>query len=333
MNLFRVHAFVVEPQRTKSDDYEPSGGSIQISAPLRNALDEAEGLLSKKKLDIDLVVDSSSRSSDIRDLLMEYAFGNTQTPVRAAKALSERLADAMDERSEECLFVLAARQQDDLRAVSLWTFPREDAFQFRRSNVPAIELLTDVFSRRSTLRKGASFAGRKIPPDFIRGGALDFQSSSRTKLASDLWIVKFLCARLAVSSQAATRLLVKAIANTHAALDKADDRTQLFAATVTLKTKSDSRWSLNSFASTFLASEVQQVFLREAALIGNIPPHQRFVVDAEILDSTLNIRAFELESGVLVSAPILEVGESVKLNGRELRVSGTVTSERMKARK
>jgi hypothetical protein len=332
VNLFRVHAFAVEPRRTSgTDDYEPSGGAIPISATLRTALDEAEFILAKKKLDIDLVVDPSSRTSDVRDLLLEYAFGSTQTPIRAAKALSARLADAMDARSDECLLVLSARRNDEgIRSVFLWTFPKEDAFQFKRSSAPSIELLTDAFSRKSPLRKGASFVGRNIPPDFLRGGALDFQSTSRTKLASDLWIIKFLSARLAVSSQAATRLLVKAIANTHAALETVKERTQLFAATITLKAKPDVRYSLNTFASTFLDASVQEVFLREAALIGSIPPNQRFAVDTDVLDATLNVRAFQLESGVLVSAPILEVGESVLLNGNMLRVSGTVTSDRMK---
>ena len=98
MDLFRVHAFRVEPRRTvgNSKSYQPDGGAIQISTELRQVLTDAAALLRKRKIDIDLVVDPSTRTSAVRDALLDYAFGNTNTPVGAARRLAQRLAGAMD---------------------------------------------------------------------------------------------------------------------------------------------------------------------------------------------------------------------------------------------
>lgn len=336
MDLFRVHAFTVEPRRTALDEteFEPAGGPIDITSALRQALDDAAELLERKKIEVDLEVDHDSRTSETRDLLLDYAFGNTQRPAASARRLAIRLANAMDARSAECLLVLAAYRDGDQRQVSLWTFPREEAFRFRHaSRRPAIELLTDIFSRESRLRKGALFAGRRIPPDFVRGGALDFQAGSRVKLAADFWIVEFLAARLAVSSKAATLLLAGAIANTHASVTLPEERTQLFAGVIALKANPQKRWTMRSFAESFLDEHVRPLFLEHVTALGNMPLGQAFGLDPDVLERKLNIRAFELESGVLVSSPLGEVGESVHVDGDQLKVEGTIKSERMKARR
>jgi hypothetical protein len=111
----------------------------------------------------------------------------------AAAELAARLSQAMENRSPACLF-LAAGYRDSaaapVREVTLWIFPRDDAFRFR-SRAHAIELLSDVFSRTSRLRKLALFDGRNLRTDFLEADVLDFQAGGIGGVA-EFWIERFL---------------------------------------------------------------------------------------------------------------------------------------------
>ena len=149
---------------------------------------------------------------------------------------------------------------------------------------------------------------------------------------ADFWIVNFLDARLAVSDQAATLLLANVLKRTHENLEDPMSRMQIFAAAVALKTNSGRRWTFQRLAREFFDDEVQKVFLGAIAA-GNIHVTQAFGLDTDILDRQLNFRAFELETGVLVSAPFAEVGQSVKVEQSHLSVAGTIRSDHIKGRR
>jgi hypothetical protein len=331
--LFRVHAFSVTPSRTAGEEEEPDvpeGGSIQVSSSLRDVLSESNDLLQSQAIAIDLTVEPETRTSPLRDMLLRYAFGATQTPIQAAQDLATRLGAAMDERSAECLLVVAGYRRNEERRVSMWTFPKEEAFQFKKAGRPSIELLQDIFSRRSRLRKGATFAGKDRKPDFIRGGVLDFQATSRSRLAADFWIVRFLDARLAIQSNTATRRLVGALQTAFSSLTNPDERTQIYTGILALRSGPQKRWSVREFADRFLDGDAKVNLLRE------IPVDmldQAFDIDKGVVEERLKTRIFELESGVVVSAPLDAVGQDVKLEGSRLRVSGTIKNEKVRGRK
>lgn len=333
--LFRVHAFSVVPCRTTTKLAEaedlPEGGSIQISAALRDVLSESDDLLQSQAIAVDLAVDTESRTSAIREILLRYAFGATQTPVSAGQELAAALADAMDARSTACLLVIAGYRREDERRVSMWTFPREEAFQFKKSGrAPSIELLHDIFSRRSRLRKGATFSGKERPQDFIRGGVLDFQATSRSHLAADFWIVQFLRARLALQSNTATRHLVAALQSTFEQLELPAHRAQVHTGIMALLTGPQKRWSMRGFADAFLDNDAREGFLRNA---NGESVDQVFAIDRAVIEAKLRNRVFELESGVLVTAPFNTVGEDVQVQGKNLRVSGIIKREKMRGRR
>jgi hypothetical protein len=187
MELFRVHAYSVSPQRGVKHPIPPEGGAIAISAEFQNII--AENLQSARlesRTVVDFQVGLIARTNSTRDLIMQYAFGESSDADEAALALAHRLSGAMDLRSTVCLFVAAAFRDGDRLAVTLWTFPRDEAFRLRHgSSGPSIEVLTDVFSQTSRLRKAAQFQGRQLRSDFLSGRVLDFQADHASRDVAD----------------------------------------------------------------------------------------------------------------------------------------------------
>jgi hypothetical protein len=337
--LFRVHAHPVFPRRTAFDgvsdaeaEYEPSqaGGAIQVSAALRDALAESQNVLEEEQIEIDLSVGGPERTSPIRDAVLNYGFGATNTPVRAAVDLATALSAAMDDRSTACLLVIAGYRRGDERRVSMWTFPKDEAFQFKAGGKPSIELLRDIFSRRSRLRKGATFSGKNLKTDFISGGVLDFQATSLSRLAADFWIERFLGARLGLQSHTATKRLVGALRTTLEGLDDPEERAQLHAAILTLRAGPKRRLSMRKFAADHLDEPLREKLLEK------IPPEmvdRTFSLDQALLREQVNVRAFDLEGDVLVAAPLASVGNQIRIEGTKLTLEGRITRERLRSRK
>lgn len=352
MPLFRLYAYSVEPQRTTAEEdlVPPVGGSIEVAAPLRAALDAAlAGARGERRTTrVTLRVDPTPevRSSPVRDAVMELAFaGRTAQAEAAAFELATRLSQAMDNRSPACLF-LAASSRDSAaaptREVALWIFPRDDAFRFQ-SQAHAIELLNDVFSRSSRLRKLALFSGRDLRTDFLEAEVLDFQAGGIGGVA-EFWIERFLEAGLTITPDAGTRLLADAF-RTAAQTDLSyDQREQLHAALLAVRNMPARRFSLEQVAAEFLDGAIAEPFL--AAAPNPESARSLFRLNRDLFDRTVNYRVFELDTGVWVSAPLEEVGQSVQVErtpaaaaagvdapGERLRVEGNVVQDRLSARR
>ena len=149
MELFRVNAYSVSPQRGTTSPSEPEGGAVEITINLRQVInDNLQSADLDRRTTVDFQVDPTTRTNPTRDAITAYAFGSRSSAQTAAIGLARRLSAAMDLRSDPCLLVLAARRKDDDRAITLWTFPRDEAFRLRRGRSgPSIEVLTDIFSQ------------------------------------------------------------------------------------------------------------------------------------------------------------------------------------------
>lgn len=352
MSLFRLHGYAVEPQRTvdEADFVAPDGGGIEISAELRRALDGAlaAAAAERRKTRVSLRVDPTPgvRTSAVRDATMRLAFAvRTDQAQVAALELARRLSRAMDNRSPACLF-LAASYRDSAssatREVALWIFPRDDAFRFR-SRAHAIDLLSDVFSRTSRLRKLAMFRGRDLRTDFLDADVLDFQAGGIGGVA-EFWIERFLEAGLTITPDAGTRILADAFRQAAQADLDYEQREQLQATLMAVRNMPARRFSLQQVADEFLAPEVAAPFL--AAAPNPESARSLFRLNRELFDRTVNYRVFRLDSGVWVSAPLEEIGESVVIEpepvaeaetagapGERLRVEGTVVQDKLSARR
>lgn len=352
MPLFRLYAYSVEPQRTIADDQfvAPVGGPVAVGAELRAALDVAlaSARAESRSTRISLRVDPNPavRTSAIRNAVIQLAFAaRTERAETASAELATRLSQAMDNRSPSCLFLAAAYRDNataSSREVALWIFPRDDAFRFR-SHAHAIELLSDVFSRTSRLRKLARFSGRNLRTDFLEADVLDFQAGGIGGVA-EFWIERFLEAGLTITPDAGTRMLADAFRQAAQADLSYQQREQLQAALMAVRNRPPQRSSLARIAEEFLAQGVAAPFL--AAAPNAESARSMFRLNRELFDRTINYRVFRLDTGVWVSAPLEEIGQSVQVTraqrtaadvgggpGERVRVEGNVVEDKLSARR
>src|SRR5436190_1028558 len=77
-----------------------------------------------------------------------------------------------------------------------WT---DDDILFDARGVPRVQVLADVFSQTSRLRKAAVFKGRQRDTSFLSGRALDIQTGRASVDVADYWVGKFLQCQLAIT--------------------------------------------------------------------------------------------------------------------------------------
>lgn len=351
MRLFRLFAYPVEPQRTAVPEefIDPVGSRIDWTTELEGALSTALAA-ARRMTTVDLRLDTAPgrRTSDVRDGVMAFAFEfRNETAEQAALGLARRLSMSMDERSKPCLFLAAAYRESASarrRRVALWIFPRDEAFRFHQMT---IELLNDIFSRSSRLRKLALFEGNQIRSHFTSARVLDFQAGGIDEVAR-FWIDRFLDAQLSISDEAGTRLLAQTISRVSETELTSDQREQLQAAAIAVRTMPRNRWSLEQFASQMLSGELRTSFLAEAP--NDESRRSIFGFERQIFEDSLRTRIFRLDGGVTVYSPLEEVGNTVQVvhargevtaatapganaRGERLRVEGTVVSDRMSKRR
>lgn len=336
MELFRLHAYTVIPTRTDEEASPPAGGAVNPPTELRAAfLEISDASRTGARTEVDFDVDTETRTNEVRDHILRFAFENPAAAKVAASWLAARLGGSMDRRSDPCLLVLAALRDGSRRRVAISTFPRDEAFRLRTSKgTPSIELLKDVFSRTSRLRKAAFFEGMQRRTDFLRGLIFDSQAMSAAKEAADFWIVSFLQCVLAFHGAAGTRHLAKSL---QAAYGRADDphvQEQLSAAIMALRHSPRRRLSLQGFADDYLSEPAKKAFLE--AIPNDAVLGTPFDLDREVLDSTLRYRMFRLDTDVFVTAPLDAIGQSVTVTGegprRRLRCEGEIRDERVRSR-
>lgn len=316
MDLFRLFGFGIEPQRLIDEDLfnDPLGGLLAVNASLRTALEnslriaEASERLTQVTLKVNLDP-GAERTSPVRDALIAVAFGTAADSKEGALLLSRQLSRAMDERSPECLFLLAAYRDgaEEERRVALWIFPQDEAFRFSPGEHDNnIELLTDIFSRTSALRKMGLFTGKNLTTHFLDGLVLDYQTGRADDVAG-FWIQRFLEARLAITPAAGTKVLADALKRASDAELSAEENRQVHTAALAIHTMPQTHWSLEQVANQFLTGKARDVFLSTAE--NDTTRTSVFELDRAALDRGLSYRNFRLPNGIWVSAPIEQVGD------------------------
>lgn len=342
MELFRLHAYAVFPTRRSENPSVPEGGPVTITAALNAILDESEIAArfdNRTLVDFEMP-DGDSRVNEVRDLIVAFGFRDGVAVKQAALGIAARLGNAMDMRSGECLLVLTAMRENTRRRVTLWTFPRDQAFRFRRRGAGAtIQVLTDVFSQTSKLRKAAQFEGREVRNDFLQGRVLDFQANQLAHDVANFWISRFLQCTLSIADDAGTRMLATAIRKTVDASVKLEEKEQLLTAVMAIRTSPRRRWSLNEFAQQYLHGPVKDRFLEAAPNPESAA--SLFNFRRTDFEAALAYRVYTLQTGVLVSAPLAEIGNSVKVTEsreaatvaarRQLSCTGAVVDEKVRA--
>lgn len=334
--LQRVYAFTVSPQRLAGDDgAEQNGGPVKLTPEVREVIEKAFTRIASGTLTrIDLNLDAE-RQHEVRDHVMQLAFGATQAPRAAAGRLATRLSRAMDGRSHSALLLLAVESSEQMRRVSLLLFPREDVVQLNGSAEDVLlNVLRNAFSTASGIRKLARFTGKELQTHFLSAEVLDFQLSSSHKETADFWIVRFLNGKAPIDSKTGTKLLAAALQRAFDAADS-DGRDAVFAAMFGTSSGGVRKTSLSKVAASL------PVGLRDAFFSGVANDETRdtiFDVDRDIAKEMLARRVITGKDGVILSAPAETVGRSVSLSqggkSRVVSYSGMVVSDRvMKGRR
>lgn len=340
----KVWAYTTIPTRTTGSSSLRVGGPIAEPEALISTLETAANRLGEADwieiaFRVQPIVDENGarRSNAARDLLLETLFGPTGSANDAAERLAARLEASMDQRSEAHLLVIIASVDGTTGNASLWAFPRDEAFRFVTGNQPAIELLVDIFSRTSRLRKGARFIGERSDTSFLRGRAVDYQAGRSATAVAEYWIGRFLECDLAITPVVGTEVAASAIRRLAETLEGGDARRQLNAAVIALAESPRPSWTLSEIADNFLAPE-----LGERLLQASERPefnHARFVLDRSTMSRLVGTRVLELESGVIVTSPVDMVrgvgtpDAPVIIRDNHLELEGQIVSDRLRGRR
>lgn len=338
MELFRVHAYEVTPQRLADAEIPPRGGAFAADAEFTGVLEE---YLSKTKLLTQATVNlrrhpaeetGSGPTHELRDAVVLYCFGTSPKAKQAAVTIARKLGDAMDRRSVFTLLMLAAYRDGPKRRLIVWAFPKDEPFHFSvRGNRAKIKVLTDAFSRSSSFKKAALFEGSNTDTSFWSARVIDRQAERGMGGAAEYWIDTFLDSQPSLSGKAGTRLLAQCLRRTHEALSDQSDKDQISSSIVAVRTSQKKKWSLTRYANEYLADAAKQTFL------DNSPPESRsatFTFIKDEFDRKVNFRVFRLQDNVVVAAPFGSIGKSVKLQDgtqRKLKCEGIIVAEKVRA--
>lgn len=340
--ISRAHAYTVVPQRTTDIEVTPRGGILRLDDEIKSILARVLTEIDQRHFTpIDLEVDGTSRTSPVRDQLLEYVFGAGGQIAKAAIGLALRLAAAMDRRSTPSLLltVLERHLDDDARRrMTLLLFPQEQAFHFESSGEVAreavIRVLDNIFSTGSKLRKVARFDGKNIKSHFLSGEIVDYQAGTTTRSAADFWIERFLFAKFRLNSEKGMQLLAQGLRAAVAAAT-VDEKDQAVTALMYAVSNPRTRWSLDEFAREQLPPSARDAFLRVAP--NEETRRASFDVNKSSLREKLNYRIFQLENGIYVSSPLEQVGRAITIEDskgrRILSCSGVVVDEKVSSRK
>jgi hypothetical protein len=176
------------------------------------------------------------------------------------------------------------------------------------------------------------FEGRNSTSGFLTGRIIDLQAYGSTGTGADYWVDQFLDCQFSLSGVAGTRRLASYLRAAHDSLSAQDDKDQVFATILAIRSSPTTNWSYKRVAKQFLKEPARSEFLgrvptREADLI--------FTFDRDEFESRLNFRVFQTQRGVYISAPFGTIGTAVQLTAapqRRITVDDVVVDEKVRAR-
>lgn len=334
--LTNLFAYEVSPKQATPF----GGGRVAPTPQLQAALDQVfdrSKVASAPVVTLQVDTSTSARSHPVRDAAVDLAFAAGPHD-QSALGLAARLADAMDNRSKPSLLMLSVHDGSNAlaRRVVIWTFPQQEVFSLSVARGAANLELLEAFSRESSLRKIAFLEGPNTSTGMLTARVLDFQVTSADRSVADLWITKFLDARLQMSSAEGTQVLAHALRAAHnKTRDDARSQDQITAAVAALRVAVNPRTSLAQVAATYLGDRAYEAFLASTPREAQAAV---FDVDQAKFEQLVQYRRFTLDSGVVVSAPFDELrdGGAVQVseeNGRRrLRVEGGIEDEQVRTR-
>lgn len=336
-----VWAFVVVPGRGSDSPSEPVGGPMEASS----GIDEALTGSTRRARDVDWaevvfrvqeIVDpdgAERRSCESRDLVKDLAFADETRADAAALDLARRLSRSMDQRTPlPHLLVAKASVRNGKGDTRLWAFPQDEAFRFSVTDRPTLELLDQVFSRMSRLRKAAAFQGEDNDSDFITGRVLDQQAGRQPTEVARYWWDYFLDCDFRMTPAQGTSMLAKAIQTAMTRQTEPERRRELGVVAAFIPQAPARLRSLEDIVDDLVPDH-----LRQEVLMSSPHPHlnaQPFTLEPATFRTLVGSLIFQLEGGVIVTSPVdlVDRGDGldrpVRVDGSHLRCDGEIVTER-----
>ncbi len=333
-NLQRGYASHVRPGKFANPPLIPDTYPLKLEPGFRDVLDHAISAMARHPMSSVAFRMSDDREHPVRELLLKLAFGQTRTPLAAVLDLAARLAQHTDRRTGSSLMLTTVEESGDKRRVSLYLFPEEDTFRLKTVKDEAVLERLQAFVLKSKLRKVARFEGKNIKSHFILGGVADLIIGSDPRTAADYWVAEFLDADFAINSIKGTRLVAEGLKR---AFERAEplEKQSVMEAAISIIANRRQAWTLERIGKTLLPANLAHVF---CSVADNTETRtSQFMLDKDLLRNRINYRVFQLETGVWVSSPFSEVGETVKVSGtaekRTLTCNGRIISEKVRSDK
>lgn len=335
--LIWAYAYEVAPQQVA----EYTGGVVPLTTQLQAALDyrfDRSSVADAPVVNFQVDNASPSRAHPVRDAALEIAFAERPQP-KVVELLAQRLAAAMDRRSKPSLLMVsvhACATPQDKRLI-LWTFPQQEVFNLTVADGTTNLEVMEAFTTESHLRKVAMIEGKNIATGMLTARVRDFQATNAERAAADLWIEKFLGARLQMSNAEGTKLLARVLRSAHArTAQQPEAQEQISAAIMGLRVAPPRRWSIDAIASNYHLGDTAT-----SALVQGLRPEERtamFGLDNETFDRLIHYTRFVLDNGVIVSAPFVQIDtdggvQLFEVDGkRRLRAEGEIEGEQVRSR-
>lgn len=334
MTFLRVHAYKVNPQMIREDEYVPEGGEISISNELEILLEDSiKTARFNTRIEVNFIFpDGQIRTNPCRELMMNYCFKDKANAKMASEQLAKKLSKAMNRIKQDCLFIIAAKQDGNKKQITFWSFPADTTFKFNSTPEKInIEVLRDVFSKSSELRKAAMFEGEDLRTEFLSGRILDFQGP----VVAKFWYEDFLDCKFAMGSGRGTRCLANSLRETFDKSDTFADREIITSAMLGIRVHHRSEISYGDFADVYLSGKSKDIYkeiIEREHLINS-----RFIFDIEEFDKAAKFKVFTLDTGAIVYIPFYNFKKAVKIkeigDGKKyLLCAGNIASETIKMR-
>lgn len=171
-----------------------------------------------------------------------------------------------------------------------------------------VEFLERIFMKSSKLYKSAVFVGNASDGDFRKGKVVDKQIQRTGHEASEYWIITFLDAEFAVSSEMGSKRFADALRDAAKKSENNDVKQEIAAIATLAGGLNKTTGSIGSFLQKLSASDETSTAVK-AALKKKHLYDERFAFSNSVFEKKLKYKMIELDNGARLLAEASEFDE------------------------
>lgn len=334
MQITHIHSFLVRPEKGSATPSGISGAQVPLDGKLFTMLstifDRAE---TESNSEIIFNSDENGGQNNLcKNLIVQHA---KLHDLPTGRAIAERLQSCTDNRSGlGLLFLLVGTNEEDgKRKIVVSRFPADvGVLADENSATLTVEFLERVFMKSHRFYKSVLYSGDPDGDEFWTGRALDRQMVGGARMA-DYWLKDFLLSDMATQGARGSTRVGEALKQAFNAATEEDVKDEIIAA-VRLSSALDG----GVFDSQELVGRLNLSEKTQDAVLGKIRRHsiaEKFVLNTEILKTTVAFKSVGLDTGVRLTADAAKFQELIREergdNGiSTFTTSGMVISERIR---